>query len=295
MKTHPHTLAALCLLVLAAAIPVHAFNASEDFSSYTPPVTFNTTSLSTTPGAGTAGTGATGNGWLTGWRTASSNVTATGVVTNATQINGGANYLAATITASSSNTSLNNGSFGRAYDAAGGGLATAPAVNIQFDFRVDSVPSTMRFDLFENRTRDTGASSATYNFRTSGGFWNYFNGASSVATTLAFTAGTVYTFNITLNPVASTYSFTLSDGTTSVSASAIAFRTAGFTSDATEAVGGRWLLFNSSETADVASQSTTFSLDNISVSAVPEPSAFAALAGLATLGLVTSSRRRSVR
>ncbi|HEY9249199.1 MAG TPA: PEP-CTERM sorting domain-containing protein, partial [Rariglobus sp.] len=219
-------------------------------------------------------------------------------VEDTTPIGSGGNYLGATLLtkSSSGDTIKDSTSLTRAYDVAGGSLATASAVNISFDFRVDSIAAaTMRYDLFENRTRATGATSASYNFRTSNGVWNYFNGEVFVATTMAFNAGTIYSFSIVLNPVSSTYTFTINNGTTSVSSSSdAAFRTSGFTTDtATGSDGGRWLTFNANESTNVLGQSTTFSVDNISISTIPEPSTYALLAGASLLGLAASRRHRA--
>jgi hypothetical protein len=300
MKSPARPIAASVLLLGFALPSAFAFTAAEDFTSYTAPTTFTNSALISAAGAGTAGTGAAGNGWLNGWRTS----TSTGLqqpvgIVNDTPVNSGGNYLNATLVTRPDGTGKDSTSLARAYDAAGGGLTTATALTIGFDFRVDSIDAAnMRYDLFENATRATGATSASYNFRTADGVWNYFNGETLVATTMAFNAGTTYSFSIELDAVNSTYAFTIDDGTTSVSSSSdAAFRTAGFATDtATGSDGGRWLTFNANETTNILSQSTTFSLDNISItSSIPEPSSAAALAGLTMLGFTALGRRRLIR
>lgn len=278
---------------LASAPAARAFVASEDFGSYSAPTNFTTAALGSSAGAGAAGTGAAGNGWLNGWRTASTTTTPPVSIANTSPLGSGGNYLTASLNTNSTGSTLDSLSVARAYDVAGGSLATAASIDVAFDFRVTSSASTMRFDLFENQVRGTGATGASYNFRTSGGVWNYFNGVNMVATTLTFSVGAVYSFDISINPVASTYSFTISDGTDSVSASSIGFRTAGFATDATTGSnGGRWVIFNSIETTNVASQSSVIAIDNLSVSTIPEPASAATLAGAALLGVAATRRRR---
>ncbi|MFH1500265.1 MAG: hypothetical protein ABII82_20865 [Verrucomicrobiota bacterium] len=302
MKAPTQHIAVSALLLIASLPAARAFTAAEDFSAYTAPTAFTNTALLNSAGAGTAGTGADGNGWLNGWRTSTSTGLAQTVgVQNTTPVNSGGNYLSATILtkSTSGDTIKDSTSVARAYDAAGGDLATATALNISFDFRVDSIDAAnMRYDLFENLNRATGATSTSFNFRTSSGVWNYFDGANFVATTMTFEAGTTYAFSIDLDPVNSTYTFTLGNGTTSVSSvSAAAFRTTGFGTDtSTGSDGGRWLTFNANETTNVLGQTTSFSVDNILIttSTIPEPSAAALVMGLTTLGLV-SVRRRATR
>ncbi|CAM2978727.1 PEP-CTERM sorting domain-containing protein [Rariglobus hedericola] len=296
---HPSSLTAFGLLVLAAAVPARAFSAAEDFSSYSAPTTFTNAAVISTAGAGTAGTGASGNGWLTGWRSSTSTGLAQTVgVNNSSPVNSGGNYLTANIVTKSDGADVGKDatSIARAYDVVGGGLAASSAVTVSFDFRVDAIDTAnMRYDLFDNSTRGTGATSASYNFRTSNGVWGYFNGITLVETTMAFTAGTTYSFSIVLNPIASTYTFSLGNGVTSVSGTSAAFRNSGFATDAaTGSVGGRWLTFNANETTNVLGQTTTFSVDNISISAVPEPSTYALFSGAAFLG-TAALRRRSRR
>lgn len=277
-----------------------AFTASEDFGSYTAPTTL-TSGLGTTSGAGTAGTGASGNGWLTGWRSAAtSGSSATAGVINTTPVNSGGNYFSATLTSSATTGALDSVSVGRAYDATGGSLASATSLSMSFDFRVDSITtSRTSYDIFDNKTRSSGASSTntSFQFRAVNGVWNYFDGSSStpIATSLAFTQGVTYSFNVTLNPVSATYSFVISDGTNSASGNSLGFRASSFATDTNpDSSGGRWLTVAGFENSDNASQSTSFSLDNIAITtaAIPEPSSAALLIGAASLALVATRKRR---
>lgn len=294
MKNTPH-LALASIPFLAAASLAHAFTAAENFGSYTAGTNFGTSALTSAAGAGDAGTGAAGNGWLNGWRSASSLTAPTVNIVNTSPLSGGGNYLAATLTANTT-TTLDSIAVGRAYDVTGGGLASAGTFLVNFDFRSDAIDgSTMKFDLFESSFRATASTNtgASYSFRTENGVWKYFNGAALVSTGLAFTSGTTYSFNISINPATFTYSFTISNGSTPVSISNAAFRAANFNTDATAgSAGGRWVEFSAAEISDVAGQAASFSVDNISVSTIPEPASAALLLGLGGLGLSAMRRRR---
>lgn len=291
-------MATLCVATLSATTAL-AFTATEDFGSYTAPTSL-TSGLGTTSGAGTAGTGASGNGWLTGWRSAAtSGASATAGVINTTPVKSGGNYFSATLTSSATTGALDSVSVGRAYDATGGSLASATSLSMSFDFRVDSITtSRTSYDIFDNKTRSSGASASntSFQFRAVNGVWNYFDGSSStpIATTLAFTQGVTYSFNVTLNPASATYSFIISDGTNSASGNSLGFRASSFATDTTTgSVGGRWLTVAGFENSDNASQSTSFSLDNIAITtAIPEPSSAALLIGAASLALVATRKRR---
>lgn len=291
MKTPLTSLAALALLALAH-LPGRAVTITEDFNSYTASAG-DVSGLGAVPGFGT-----TTGGWLEGWRSASTTVSAKAKVLNTTPVNSGGNYFSGTLTANSSGTSLDSIALGKAYDVAGNSLASVSALYVNFDLRIDSINgSTMRYDVFDNNTRGTGVSLASWNFRTVNGFWNTVSGTGSTLTdtTMAFTTDTTYSFSIVVNPTNSTWTYTISNGSKSVSStSALDFRTAGFATDTVSgSVGGRWLEVAATETSNVLSQSTTFSLDNISIStaAIPEPSTYALLSGVALLGFVLLGRR----
>ena len=282
------------IALLCLTLPAHAVTIVEDFNQYTASDTaISSTTLTNVPGYGT-----TGGGWLQGWRSASSSGATTSVkVLNTTPLNSSGNYFFGTLTSNATTTGTKD-SFGlcKAYDVTGNSLASATAIYTNFDLRVDSTTTTMQLDIIDNQTRGTGSVNGSWQIRTVNGFWSVVSGTSTVTSTgLAFAAGTTYSFAIVSNPTTFKWDYTISDGSTSVSGSGLDFRVSSFTVDSTTgSVGGRWFTVAASETTDTASQSTTFSLDNISIStsAIPEPSTYAVLVGAASLGLVVIGRRR---
>jgi hypothetical protein len=284
---------AIALLGLFAPL-AHAVTITEDFNQYTASST-PVTGLTAVPGFGT-----TGNGWLEGWRTASTpNATAGVTVINTSPLNSGGNYFSATLTsnATTGTTPANDAiGLGKAYDVAGNSLASATAIYTNFDVRVDSITSTMQFDILDNGARGTGNVNGSWQVRAVNGLWYVLNGSNAISTGLTFNTGTTYSFSIVSNPTTFKWDYTISDGSTSVSGSDLSFRVSTFVTDtATGSVGGRWFLATATETSDVSSQSTTFSLDNISIgtsSPIPESSTYALLAGVVSLTFVLAGRRQ---
>lgn len=282
---------ALALLGLFAP-SVRAVTIVEDFNQYTASDT-PVTGLTAVPGFGT-----TGGGWLQGWRTAStSGATASVKVLDTTPVNSGGNYFSATLTSNPTATGTKDAiGLSKAYDVAGNSLASATAIYTNFDLRVDSITATMQLDIIDNAARGTGNVNGSWQIRAVNGFWYVLNGGTATSTGLAFNAGTTYSIAIVSNPTTFKWDYTISDGSTSVSGTDKSFRVNSFVTDtATGSVGGRWFLATATETTDISSQSTTFSLDNISIgtsSPIPEPSTYALLAGVVSLGLVFVGRRQ---
>lgn len=283
-------LPAITLLGLAS-VSAHAVTITEDFNSYTASET-PVTGLTSAPGFGSAS-----NGWLTGWRSASSTTPASASILNSSPLNGGGNYLSGTLTSNSTTGTPDGIALTKAYDVTGNSLASASALYYNFDFRTDALPSSMRFDIFDNRTRGSGAdgSNTSWHMRAAGGFWYVLNGGSVVATNLAATTGVTYSISVVSDPTNSTWSYTIDNGTTSVSGSGLGFRNASFGTDSTSgSVGGRWFGVSAAEITDLSAQSGTFSIDNISISTtpIPEPSTIALLGGFFALGAAATRRRR---
>ena len=281
---------ALALLGLFAP-SVRAVTIVEDFNQYTASDT-PVTGLGAVPGYGT-----TGGGWLEGWRTAAtSGATSSVKVLNASPVNSGGNYFSATLTSNATTGVTDAIGLGKAYDVAGNSLASATAIYTNFDLRVDSITATMQLDIIDNAARGTGNVNGSWQIRAVNGAWYILNGGTVTSTGMAFNAGTTYSIAIVSNPTTFKWDYTISNGSTSVSGTDKSFRVSSFVTDATAgSVGGRWFLATATETSDISSQSTTFSLDNISISTVspiPEPSTYALLLGAASLGLVLVARRQ---
>jgi hypothetical protein len=286
MKTY-RRLAPIALLALAA-LPLRAVTITEDFNSYT------ASSTDVSGIGGSPGFGGTGNGWLSGWRNSLSNTTGTAKVLNTTPVNSGGNYFSGTI-ATGATTSVDRGGIGRAYDFTANSLATT-VFNVGFDFRVDTLDTNLRYDIFDNSIRGTGPSAGTTSWQLEAlnGFWYVRDGTNDTSTGMVFAAGTTYSISLAVNTATSSWTYSIYNGSTTVTGTAAFRGVAGGTATdtTTGTVGARWLMVAATEQIDAAASSTTFSLDNVVISAIPEPSTTALLFGAATLGAVCIRRRR---
>lgn len=240
--------------------------------------------------------GAAGSGWLGAWGT---NNGPTVTVANASPINGGGNYLNVTSSVT------NDTAVGRRFDGSSGGVDTTLPVTFTFALRLNtltgwdsandyvsvhanSAAAGTNFNVSNNSSfiiRGYGASPATgknanqwllYDGAGDGGGFlpaNFQNSGMTIA------AGTTYIFTVTNNPATKKYSVSISDGTTTVSASNLGWR-------ANTASNG--IAFNNRVSG--GTDAISYSIDNISI--IPEPSAVTLL-GLAGLALLR--RRRACR
>jgi hypothetical protein len=250
------------LLVWCGTAPAAVI--SDDFNSY--PAGSISGSLGS-PGYGTVTSGQ----WLSGWHNGASNSAVTASIANTSPINSGGNRLAGTISANPS-TFLNSGGLDRAYDVTASGLSTR-LFTIGFDYRADAVAPDMRVDIFDNNVRSFGgptiatSGSVSWQLIARDGFWFVYDGstATEISTGVPFAAGTSYSFVITVNPVSFKWEVGINNGTSIATFSNLGFRNANFTTDTATAIGGRWLNFTATETADAYPHITTFSLDNVSI------------------------------
>jgi hypothetical protein len=248
--------------VSAATSPTVTDNSSlvlEDFETYASGASFTTgQSL-----------GAAGDGWAYAWRTASSFTTTTGTIAATSPLDDG-QRLGVSVTTQSGKTS-SNGAVGRGYMVP---VTTSP-YDYAFRFRADTLPSNIRYVLCENRIRAAGPDgSTTWQVANIGGTWQAFNGSANggpntyVDTGLSASPGTAYDFAVTIDPATRKWAVTISNGTSGVTLSNLNFRTTTFTTDTTEAIGGRWLTFSTQEVlagSTTVGATGTFSLDGIAV------------------------------
>ena len=246
-------------------------------------------------------TGVAGNGWSTAW--AFGGTAGSAAVTSTTPLAGGGNYLAYT-----------NGNGGAATDIAlvrqwsSTNIPDTAAYRVSFNVRLDDISNwNASGDYFtvsaSNVTGNSPSGSSSFLIRAYGATtgnanalkWAFYNGNKDSAgidttrfssSTMSVVQGTTYQFTIDVNPLNGTYGATIDDGTNSVTATALGFRSGTFT-------GRNYLNFNSAKSA--LTDTFGYSLDTvaISVSPIPEPSTYAALAGLGVLGLAAMRRRRA--
>lgn len=219
---------------------------------------------------GTAGQ----NGWSDVWTY--SGIT-TPVITSASPVNGGGNYLMF------SQTSTGDSYLRRSYS---GRLATTNDETIRCLVRADSLAGFTSINDYLTVTdgpNTAGGSSSGSSFiiraygASPGGTmpakkWALYNGgknagsynaANWVDSGMAIATGKTYAFTIVLHPVSLTYDVTISDGTTSVTNTNLGFRDNGFSIPNT-------LIFNAR--IGNATNILTASIDTITVSPKPVPS-----------------------
>lgn len=248
-----------------------------------------------TDGAGTTMpdqyAGVAGSGWLGAWGT---NNSPTVAVASATPVNGGGNYLNVTTSIT------NDAAVGRRFDGTATGANIALPVTFTFDLRINTLSGWDSTNDYISVHSNTSLS--TYNVGTDSTFfiralgaspatginanqWLFYNGAANgtysaanfQSSGMAITEGTTYTFNITNDPVAKKYSVSIFDGTSTVSASDLGWRSS---------TASNSIAFNQKVSA--GTDVIGYSIDNISI--IPE-SATTMLLGLA--GLAMLRRRRA--
>ena len=253
--------------------------------------------------------GTAGNGWLAGWGSTFSAAS----LSTTSPLNGGGNYVS---TLSAAGTSADNLLFRQlnASTAAANGVSLSAPVRLKFDFRLDtsalaagefvtinmggnSSPFSSTNTAFAIRAYGSNTGNAT------AGKWSFYNGTTTtntasdnnwVSSSMDLVSGRVYSFTVDITPNASaaansgqigTYTVSIFDGTSTVSSTALNWRSNTATTVPT--------ILNFHAKDNSATTSVGFSVDSISLAAVPEPASFAALSGLAILGFAASRRRRA--
>lgn len=247
----------------------------------------------------------TGTGWSAGWAESTSTNNVDGSVINTNPINGGGNYLSVTNTVNSTNLGINRNI----------GSMVNSIYTLSFDWRLDSPLTT--FTTFNDRIHFGSNNDASFGTTNTWGWiigvsaadngttntvfdgnWYFYNNQSTSAngnfdsadmvnTNVALVSGVTYSFTVTVNSTAQTYSASMvgSNGT-SFSASNLNFRNqASAGTNQTNLVFGGAV--SASSVVGTPTESLTWSLDNVNV--VPEPSSLI-LAGLS--GLLCFKRRR---
>ena len=169
---------------------------------------------------------------------------------------------------------------------------------MSFNFRADTATPILRYDIFDSKVRASSSATSQTSWRVVayGGKWYASDGADTLRdTTLAFAAGTTYSFDITQDPAHLSWGLTITDGTTTKSIADLDTRTSTWGTDVAPQLGARWLTFGASEIIDGTSVGTTarFSVDSIKKKTdIPEPNAISLIFGSLALVPVILRRRK---
>ncbi len=227
-----------------------------------------------------------GTGWSAGWIESENqgmgtgNARADGTITSTSPLNGGGSYLSVTTAVANAETGIRRSI----------GSMSASPYTVSFDWRYDS--NIANFNSYDDRIHFGATASAIHGTNDSftwiigvvGGNgttnfsareWYFYNGVSTTTTSLnVFTSNNmrmtgmmlesdvVYSITVNVDPASQTYSASISNGTTSFSASGLNFRNQGTTNNASN------LVLGGSNTG--TNHTLNWSIDSISV--VPEPS-----------------------
>jgi len=237
-------------------------------------------------------TGKAGDGWLGAWNARiGQNATNTFSVLNTNPFGSGGNYLNIIYSKTASGGS-NRGGVSRAFATVGAGsVDVTKQYSIAFDFRVESLTgwsgSGDQFVFSSESTTTIGSIGSelpwSLTIRGDNGFAvTNGNGTGSISNLnfsslglTALAANTVYSVNVTIDPLHNGYDLTITRGGTTYRASDLnGGKLLGFRTNAT-AANANVLQFRN--IMDGATDATTWSLDNIAV--IPEPGSVALVLG----------------
>lgn len=262
--------------------------------------------------------GSAGAGWSGGWQTNTSstlNFSLDATASDTNPIPGSDYSLQINVDQTGSDDNQRNAGVGRRYTDFGGVDTTARHI-IQFDMRIDSWDNngnTASKIIGANGTVDRVSppnnfvDDSTWLVRVfagnSGGAtsytWAAYDGARNqgsyqssnllnIGTGMTVNLGTVYSFTVDNDPVNGSYKVSVTDGITTVSTPDwLGYRTSKWGDNDP---GDPWLNFQAQTRND--GDSSQFTVDNINIAPIPEPHTFAAIAGLAALGIAYLRRQR---
>lgn len=207
-----------------------------------------------------------GEGWTYPWRTSGSYAIPTGTVSNANPL-AGSQSLSVEVETLPGHTSA-SGAVTRAYDATQ--LANS-VYSTSFTYRVDSLPSNVKYAMSDAQMRATEPnSSCAWIISSENGSWQAFDGGSSnvyVDTGIAVTLGQDYDVTVVLDADSGLWDLHLSNGSTNSHLYGLSSRYGSYSTDSTEAVGGRWVNFSAKEIVSGASLGATgnFTVDSLKI------------------------------
>lgn len=245
--------------------------------------------------------GTAGGGWNGAWGAQNNQANTSASVQSSNPLTSGSgNYLRATVTTTNVNTSNKQSFVTRSFDATSGGIDITKPIEFSFLFRPEStLTSTQAYLILNNvggGTTGTGPNntwtiSTAYNSATGESAWT-FGGSSTVNTGLNVTQNDVYKFTIYSDPTTNSYQGLVTNLTTgdSFSSGTIGYRYTATASD------GNNLQFGARPvTSGTSIASLSYSIDEISIVGVPEPSVVALLivAGLCGVPMLRQRLARS--
>lgn len=275
---------ASALLFAALAVPAFAQTIVADF----------------TQGVGTTSAshqyvGAAGDGWSGAWNLSTqTNATATAAVRDTTPIAGSTHRLEVNVVGTGSSSTTRRSTLNRAFNPSASIVSAAH--QISFNIRFDDLsgygantPANDNFGIFaaSSATSTTGTASQTWGIQAlSGGNFFLHDGDGSdnstlIDTGLAPVQGRTYAFVIKIDPTAHTWMVTIDDGVNdSFTSTTLGFRR--------NSSAGNVLHFNTQMSSP--DDNWTYSIDGLTISAVPEPASAGLLAGGAAALLLFGRR-----
>lgn len=241
---------------------------------------------------------AAGSGWAGAWTlTSNAGVSRAASVANTSPLASGyRNYLETVVTNNGTSTGARAGTLYRQIDSSSVDLASV--FTVSFDFRSpDAANANGPFSIIQSSASALGRTAAnTWSvYLKSDGYWYALNGNKAGAGTesqlLAYTANTTYHFSVTVDATTQSYSVSASAiGGGSATLNNLGFRT----SDTSAGAFLNFVATSSSTSTDGSDKViNTFAIDNIVVTAIPEPSSFALMAGFGGLAFVMLRRRHT--
>lgn len=245
--------------------------------------------------------GTAGGGWNGAWGIQSNRADTSASVQNSIPLTSGSgNYLRATATTTNFNTSNKQSFVTRSFDATSGGVDLTQPITFSFLFRPESTltgtaDAWQTYLIFNNvgggstgtNSNNTWTISTVYNSTTGKSAWT-FGGSSTVNTGLTVTQNDVYKFTIYSDPTTNSYQGLITNLTTgdSFSSGTIGYRYTATASD------GNNLQFGAKPVASGgAVASLSYSIDEISIVGVPEPSVVLLLVVAGLVGVPVLRRR----
>ncbi len=241
-------------------------------------------------------TGTAGNGWTTGWTTSSSGAASFDsgypTVDNTSPVTPGAgNYLDVRTSVAASSGTRQTGTITLRRDYTDyGKFALDEFHTVSFDVRFDAGMGTADWESGTEFLEFSDGEQTTATWRIGlqhvGNVprWYAVNAGTKINSTMSAIAGTVYHVTIQSDPATSSYIASIDNGTTVYTWGSYPFR------QASSAADGYFVIHRAFANDTAAIEPFDFSLDNFSITPIPEPTSLALLA-LGGLALLRRRRR----